>query len=103
MRKVGVQVQDIGVALCWHTFVDDAGRDLGIAKLVHIGQPPEARPTSPSPRRRRSRRPNRRRSTISIPFVGIDTDDIDNEYTHGEETEVGLIDQTEHIQADFDQ
>ncbi len=23
MRKVGVQVQDIGVQLCWHTFVDD--------------------------------------------------------------------------------
>src|SRR5262249_21546614 len=25
MRKVGVQVHDIDVSLCWHTFVDDAG------------------------------------------------------------------------------
>ncbi len=39
MRKVGVQVQDIGVQLCWHTFVDDPGRELGIAKLVHIASP----------------------------------------------------------------
>ena len=38
MRKVGVQVQDIGIQLCWQTFVDDAGRDLGIGKLVHIAQ-----------------------------------------------------------------
>lgn len=39
MRKVGVEVQDIGVQLCWHTFVDDPGRELGIAKLVHIASP----------------------------------------------------------------
>jgi hypothetical protein len=39
MRKVGVQVQDIGVQLCWHTFVDDPGSQLGIAKLVHIASP----------------------------------------------------------------
>ncbi|MEO6202875.1 MAG: hypothetical protein ABIP82_06625, partial [Nitrospirales bacterium] len=39
MRKVGVEVQDIGVQLCWHTFVDDPVRTLGIAELVHIAAP----------------------------------------------------------------
>lgn len=56
MRKVGVQVQDIGVQLCWHTFVDDPARELGIAELVHIASPadlhglqePEA-PVMPEP------------------------------------------------------
>ena len=102
MRKVGVQVQDIGVALCWHTFVDDGGKDLGISKLVHIGRPPElgdlAQPDAPQIPVSQPQEVN-----ITIPFVGIDTDDTDNEYTDGTETNVGWIDQTEHIQADFPQ
>ena len=103
MRKVGVQVQDIGVSLCWHTFVDDAGRDLGIAKLVHIGQPPDlsdlVQPEAPAIPTSQSQE-----VSLSIPFVGKDTDDTDNQYTDGTETESGgLFDATEHIQADFDQ
>lgn len=39
MRQVGVQVQDINTQLCWQVFVDDPGRNLGIAKLVHIAEP----------------------------------------------------------------
>src|SRR5215210_6063995 len=39
MRQVGVQVQDIGTFLCWQTYVDDPGRDLGVAKLIHIAKP----------------------------------------------------------------
>jgi hypothetical protein len=39
MRQIGVQVQDIGSYLCWETFVDDPGADLGLANLVHIAQP----------------------------------------------------------------
>ena len=41
MRQVGVQVQDIGTQLCWQVFVDDPGRDLGVARLLHIAQPPD--------------------------------------------------------------
>jgi hypothetical protein len=102
MRKVGVQVQDIGVSLCWQTFVDDPGRDLGVSKLVHIGQPPElsdlVQPEAPEIPTAKTQE-----VSISIPFVGIDTDDTDNQYTDGTETEVGIFDNTEHIQADFDQ
>lgn len=39
MRKIGVQVQDIGVQMCWHTFVDDPAKELGIANLIHIAAP----------------------------------------------------------------
>jgi len=102
MRKVGVQVQDIGVSLCWHAYVDDAGRNLGIAKLVHMGKPPElsdlVQPDAPQ-----MPLPQAQEVNIAIPFVGIDTDDTDNAYTDGTETEVGLFDSTEHIQPDFDQ
>lgn len=39
MRQVGVQVQDIGTYLCWETFIDEPGRELGIANLVNIAKP----------------------------------------------------------------
>jgi hypothetical protein len=102
MRKVAVQVQDVGVQLCWHTFVDDAARELGVAKLVHIGQPPElsdlVQPDQPE-----IPQATIQELTINIPFVGVDTDDTDNAYTDGTETEVGVFDSTEHIVADFPQ
>lgn len=44
MRQVAVQVQDIGSYLCWETFVDEPGMDLGLANLVHIAQPPDLLP-----------------------------------------------------------
>lgn len=44
MRQVGVQVQDIGSYLCWETFVDDPGEDIGLANLVHIAEPADLLP-----------------------------------------------------------
>lgn len=44
MRRVAVQVQDIGTYLCWETFVDDPGRELGLANLVHIAKEPTVTP-----------------------------------------------------------
>ncbi|WP_223267302.1 peptidoglycan-binding protein [Bacillus sp. dmp10] len=44
MRQVAVQVQDIGSYLCWETFVDDPGEDLGLANLVHIAKPADLLP-----------------------------------------------------------
>jgi hypothetical protein len=41
MRRVGVQVQDIGTRLCWQVFVDDPGVQLGLAELVHFAESPE--------------------------------------------------------------
>lgn len=44
MRQVGVQVQDVGTYLCWETFVDEPGNDLGLANLVNIAKPADLRP-----------------------------------------------------------
>ncbi|MCW5599444.1 MAG: hypothetical protein KIT59_10095 [Nitrosomonas sp.] len=41
MRRVGVQVQDIGMRLCWQVFVDDPGAPLGLAELVDMVEAPD--------------------------------------------------------------
>ena len=41
MRQIGVQVQSVGTQLCWQTYVDVPGKELGLANLVHIAQPPD--------------------------------------------------------------
>ncbi|MGE7388408.1 hypothetical protein ACQKM2_23360 [Streptomyces sp. NPDC004126] len=41
MRQVGVQVQEIGTQLCWQTYIDRPGDELGVAELVHVAQPPQ--------------------------------------------------------------
>lgn len=41
MRRVGVQLQDLGTRLCWQVFIDNAGVDLGLAELVHFAESPD--------------------------------------------------------------
>lgn len=41
MRRVGVQVQDIGTRLCWQVFINDPGLPLGLSELVHFAESPE--------------------------------------------------------------
>jgi hypothetical protein len=36
MRQVGVQMQYFGTQLCWQTYVDDPGAQLGVSQLVHL-------------------------------------------------------------------
>jgi hypothetical protein len=90
------------VQLCWQTFVDDPGHEIGIGRLVHISQPaelsdlvqPEAVPMPQS---------GLQQLNINIPFVGKDTDDNGIAYTKGAETEVGFGDSEEHIEWRFPQ
>jgi hypothetical protein len=49
MRQVGVQLQHIGTQLCWQVYVDEPGRDLGIAQLVHVAQPSDLDPSIQPP------------------------------------------------------
>jgi hypothetical protein len=88
MRQVGVQVQDIGTYLCWQTYVDDPGRQLGIAKLVHVAKPPDLGQvpppdTIPMPELIVTEK------QVHIPFVPMteDTsqDDMDENYRYGKE------------------
>ncbi|MBB3453159.1 hypothetical protein FHT86_001415 [Rhizobium sp. BK313] len=101
MQTVGVQVQRLEVRACWHTFVDDAARELGIAKLVHIGEPPElsglVQPDAPQ-----IPTAQLQEVSIAVPFVGINTDDTDNIYVDGTERDIApAFDAVEYIQADF--
>jgi hypothetical protein len=41
MRRVGVQMQDIGSRLCWQVFVDDPGATVGLSELVHFAESPD--------------------------------------------------------------
>lgn len=91
MRQIGVQVQDVGTYLCWQTYVDDPGRQLGIAELVHLAKspelgnipPPESVPVSDNVVSDLA---------ISIPFEprtgDTNSSDMDETYKNGKETDL---------------
>ena len=63
------------------------------AKLVHIGKPPELGDL-PQPDAPQIPTSQPQEVAITIPFVGLDTDDTDNEYTDGRETvDSGALDE----------
>lgn len=70
MRRVGVQLQDIGTRLCWQVFVDDPGQALGLAELVHFAPSPDLsqlkEPDIPPPPANISKK-----VTLPIPFSPI--------------------------------
>lgn len=41
MRRVGVQLQDLGEHLCWQVFIDDPAIELGLAELVDFSEAPD--------------------------------------------------------------
>ncbi|MBW4654931.1 MAG: hypothetical protein KME20_18100 [Kaiparowitsia implicata GSE-PSE-MK54-09C] len=44
MRRVGVQIQDVGIGLCWQVFIDEPGKNLGLPNLVHVAAPTDLEP-----------------------------------------------------------
>ena len=106
MRQVGVQVQDIGTFLCWQTYVDDPGRDLGLAKLVHIARPAEL-DGIPHPEEIPLLQPFHEDKMVTIPFISIEDTGADNEdevYVDGVEVDNSeWFGSLEKIQSDFAQ
>ena len=41
MRRVGVQLQDLGMHLCWQVFIDDPAVQIGLSELVHFAESPD--------------------------------------------------------------
>jgi hypothetical protein len=78
MRQVGVQVQDIGTSLCWQTYVDIPGHDLGLAKLVHIAEPPNLSGL-PHPEHGVMPQPISKDYTIKLPLKDWYSDDRDTQ------------------------
>lgn len=106
MRQVGVQVQDIGTFLCWQTYVDDPGKDLGLSKLVHIAKPAEL-DGIPHPEEIPMLQPFQEEKIITIPFISVEGTGADNEdevYIDGVEADDSeWFGSLEKIQADFAQ
>jgi hypothetical protein len=106
MRQVGVQVQDIGTFLCWQTYVDDPGRDLGLGSLIHIAKPaeldgiPHPEEIPPLPVFQETR-------IVTIPFVSVDNTGADKEgevYVNGIEADQDEWGGSEErIQFEFEQ
>ncbi|MGL6234669.1 MAG: hypothetical protein ACRC20_04935 [Segniliparus sp.] len=104
MRQVGVQVQDIGTYLCWQTYVDDPGKTLGLASLLHIAKPADL-DGIPHPEEIPLLQPFADERIVTIPFISIEGTDADNEgevYVDGVEADnsewFGTL---EKIQSDF--
>ena len=68
MRQVAVQVQDIGTYLCWQTFVDRPGNDLGLSTLVHIAEKPDGQ-VPPPPAEIPAMEPYTKQEQITIPCL----------------------------------
>jgi hypothetical protein len=104
MRQVGVQVQDIGTYLCWRTYVDDPGKELGLSKLIHIAKPPEL-DSIPHPEAIPLLQPIKEEKMVTIPFISIDGTNADNEgevYKDGREVDDSeFMGSLEKIQSDF--
>jgi hypothetical protein len=89
MRQVGVQVQDIGTFLCWQCYVDDPGKELGLAKLIHIAKPAELGGL-PHPEEIPTLQPFADPRDITIPFIATNPEGADNEgevYVNGIEND----------------
>ena len=107
MRRVAVQVQDVGTYLSWQTFVDEPGRSLGIGNLVHIAEPPNLA-SIPHPQMIEPKPQKVTTEVVMIPFVPTgdadEGDKEDEEWISGSEISIeGSLDDIEHIQWEFPQ
>jgi hypothetical protein len=105
MRQVGVQVQDVGTYLCWQTYVDDPGKDLGLAKLIHIAKTPDL-DNIPHPEEIMPFEALPENKQVTIPFqqTSADEGDKDEGYRNGREVDTDFNEgAVETIRADFEQ
>lgn len=104
MRQVGVQVQDVGTYLCWQTYVDDPGKELGLSKLIHIAKPPEL-DSIPHPETIPLLQAFQEEKMVTIPFISVDGTNADNEgevYKDGVEVDDSeWFGNQERIQSNF--
>jgi len=88
MRRVGVQLQDLGSQLCWQVFIDNAGADVGLSELVHFAESPNLSDIK-QPEIGPPPAPINKPITIPIPFqapAGHSNDDYGPGANYGETT-----------------
>lgn len=106
MRQVAIQVQDIGSFLAWQSYVDDPGRELGVAQLVHVAKPAsfDSIPDPELPARHEAFAETDKALTIPFLPVGGGADNRGEVYRDGvEENDEETWGSLERIQADFPQ
>ena len=106
MRQVAIQLQDIGTFLSWQSYVDDPGRELGVAQLVHVAKPAsfDAIPDPDLPARHEAFAETDKALTIPFLPVGGGADNRGEVYRDGvEENDEETWGSLERIQADFPQ
>ena len=76
MRQIAVQVQDIGTYLCWQTYIDNPGENLGLSNLVHIAKKPDGE-SPKAPDQLEVLQPYKSTVPLIIPYIstGPTTDD----------------------------
>lgn len=106
MRQVAVQVQDVGSYLCWQTYVDNPGDDLGVSRLVHVATPPDLAQI-PAPDMVMPPQAFSEDMTFTVPFMndpnGPGSASNDDTYDDGVETSLGAGDKANQIICDFTQ
>ena len=103
MRQVGVQVQDIGTYLCWQTYVDDPGKELGLGKLIHIAKSAEL-DGIPHPESIPMPQLFQEEKMITVPFISVagGADKEGEVYENGvEKDDSEWFGELEKIKADF--
>jgi hypothetical protein len=80
MRQVGVQVQQIGLQLCWQAFVNVPGDYLGIANLVHAAAPDDVIADDP-PQKPTKEGPKYNQMSVVFDFEGLKPKDYDDHET----------------------
>jgi hypothetical protein len=69
MRRLGIQVQHIGTELGWQMYIDEPGRDLGVAELVHIAKPADLSGGLTPPEQPQPPKPIEQEITIEFPWM----------------------------------
>ena len=82
--------------------VDDPGAQLGVARLVHVGAPPDMS-RIPIPEMVVPPKAFSQDVDITIPFISLDNASNDDDFDNGSETSLGWFDSPNHIQADIQQ
>jgi hypothetical protein len=106
MRQVALQVQRIGSFLSWQSYVDDPGRELGVAQLVHVAKPAsfDSIPDPELPARHEPFAESDKALTIPFLPIGDGADNSGEVYRDGvEENDEETWGSLERIQADFPQ
>lgn len=88
MRQVGVQVQDIGTYLCWQTYVDDPGAQLGVSELIHIAKSADIDPNKKyEPIKKLEPFTSEKQMTIPYIQTSEDRGSLSESYSFGTETD----------------